>query len=209
MKVLPLLLATTLTALPDGSKWLSRIEWYQQESYYKEQAYREQDAKSFAALPEPNRMVNPEQFDFHLANACVFYATNELRESKGKPTLKFSGTMRDAATVHTYEMISRNFFDHYNRSNRKLYSPENRISLFEKNYAEIAENCDYTYMLPEKPFTYLELGREIVSHLNTSTPHRKTMLSKSLTHMGCAAMFEAKQRKGAWYVKTTQNFIRY
>ncbi|MCW5908534.1 MAG: CAP domain-containing protein [Chitinophagales bacterium] len=190
-----------------GKKLLSEIPGFQRESYFKTKVYSEHDATSFFELKEAQLEVDPTNYDVHLLSAAVFFAVNKLRESKNLKPFTYSEALRNAAAVHTWQMVSKNFFSHYNNKNRKLHSPENRIKLFKANAESYGENCDMNSMYDDEGVTYLQLAKEIVTNLYNSPPHRKIMLSKDFRYLGCFTMFELKMKdKGVWYCKTTQNF---
>ena len=195
-----------LLAFDAGEKYLAKIELYQKDSYYKQKVYDEHNWKSFYQLKEAQANVDPNNYDLHLLSAAIFFATNKLRESKGLKTLRFSPQLRDAAAVHTNQMIEKNFFDHFNNRTPALRTPEQRIKLFGATSTALAENVDYNNMQLSGKTTYLQLAEKIVDEFYHSPPHRKNMLGKEFTHLGCAAMFEARDKQGARYIKTTQGF---
>lgn len=207
MKWTLLLLAALVRPLVGGGDdYLSKVALYQTDSYYKQKVYAEKDRAAFYNLSDLNKPVDPQNYDLHLLNAAMFYATNKQRAAKGVPELKYNAALRDAATLHTHQMIEKNFFDHLNSKNRKYYSPEKRFKLFGLEPPASAENIDYTYLEEEGSTTYLQLAEAIVKDLYDSPAHRKNMLSKVYNSLGCAVMFEQKERDGNWYCKATQDF---
>jgi uncharacterized protein YkwD len=206
-KILLILALLPLLAFDSGEKYLSKIERYQKDSYYKQKVYTEHDWKSFSKLKDAQAIVDPNNYDMHLLSAAVFFATNKMRESKHAKPLKFSPQLRDAATVHTSQMIEKNFFDHFNRQTPELRGPEQRIGLFGVAQTPLAENVDLTYIQEvNNKTTYLELAEKIVQDFYDSPPHRKNMLGKDYTHLGCAAIFEPSNKNGARYIKITQDY---
>lgn len=203
------LLGFLLMSFDDGSNYLQKLPLYTHDSYFKEKVYAEKDWKSFYAMQEPQQAVSPTSFDMHLMNAAFFFATNKLRQQKHLKQLAYMPGLRDAAVLHTNEMVERNFFDHYNSRNRKYYSPEKRMELFGIKGQAGAENCDYTYLEIEKGTSYLQLAEEIVDDLYKSPPHKKNMMNKLYNRLGCAVLFEKKPKDGAWYCKATQDFAEF
>ena len=63
-----------------GEKFLNDIPLYQKESYFKLKVYAEHDWNSFYVLKEANQVVDPNNYDLHLLNAAVFFATNKTLE---------------------------------------------------------------------------------------------------------------------------------
>lgn len=205
-KILLLLALVPLLAFDTGEKYLDKIALYQRSSYFKDQVYAEHNWKSFYKTLPAQSIVDPDNYDLHLLCASVYYATNKLRESKGLKPLQFSPQLRDAAVVHTNQMIEKNFFDHFNSRTPALRTPDLRIKIFGVNSTAEAENVDYTNIPINGPTTYIEVAEKIVDELYHSPPHRKNMLGKEFKHLGCAAMFEAKDKQGVRYIKATQDF---
>ena len=201
-----LLLFTFALFNSGGEKFLKDIPLYQKESYFKQKVYAEHDWKSFSELQEASQIVDPNNYDLHLLNAALFFVANKVREDKRLKPLKFSPQLRDAAVVHSQQMIEKKFFDHFNNKTRKLHSPEDRIKLFGVEADAMGENIDfYNIDMPSKA-TYLQLADKIVDEWMHSTPHRKTMLSKIYSHLGCGAMFEESDKNGVRYIKATQDY---
>ena len=195
-----------LAWLPTCESYLKAVEGYAADSYFKEEVYRAHTWQTFGQLPEPNQAMSETQPDLHLLNAALFFATNELRHRYKKPEFRYSATLRDAAVVHTHEMVSRHFFSHTNSRNRKWDKPDSRIRQCGPLPRALAENIDYQYL--EEGDTYLSFARKVVQHLYDSPPHRKNMLG-SYTHLGTCSMMEAKDRQGYRYLKSTQDFATY
>lgn len=201
-----LLLLTFLLVRVDGEKFLQDIPLYQKDSYFKQKVYTEHDWKSFSVLKEAAQIVEPNNHDLHLLNAAIFFATNKVRENKNLKPLKFSAELRDAAVVHSQQMIDKNFFDHFNTKTHQLHSPEDRMKLFGTNAAAMGENLDLNNIDMPSKTTYVQLADKIVDEWMHSAPHRKTMLSKTYSLLGCGAVFEKKDKNGARYVKATQDY---
>src|SRR4051794_13492167 len=115
-----LVLLSLLFLIADGDSFLKDIPLYQKDSYFKQKVYAEHDWKSFFQLKEANQIIDPDNYDLHLLNAAVFFATNKLRDEKKLKQLKFSNALRDAAVVHTQQMIDKKFFNHFNNRVPKL-----------------------------------------------------------------------------------------
>ena len=155
-----------------GERFLSDIHLYQKESYFKQKVYAEHDWKSFYGLMEANQVIDPDNYDLHLLNAAVFFATNKVREDKRLKPLKFSTELRDAAVVHSQQMVEKKFFDHFNNKIRKLRSPENRMILFGVEATAMGENIDYNNIDMPSRITYLQLADKIVDAWMHSAPQR-------------------------------------
>ena len=205
-KFVCLLFLLPLFAFDSGDKFLDKIELYQKGSYFKKQVYADKDWKSFYEMLDINQVVNPDNYDLHLMGAAVFFATNKLRESKHLKTLAFSPELRDAAVVETQQMIDKNFFSHFNNRTPKLHSPEDRIKMFGVKSSAMGENIDLTNIEMPSKVTYIQLAEKIVKAFYDSPEHRKIMLGKIYTHIGCSAIFENLDKQEHRYIKTTQDF---
>jgi uncharacterized protein YkwD len=201
-----LLLFIFLSAFGSGEKYLDKIPLYQQDSYFKSKVYAEHTWKTFYKLKEANEPIDANKYDMHLLGAAVFFATNKLREEKGAKAFQFSPELRDAAVVHSWQMIEHNFFDHFNHFNPALRAPDQRIHLFKPNAMAYAENIDLNHIIVSQSTTYIQLGEKIVKELYNSPPHRTNMMNKAYHYTGCSAIFEAHDKTGARIVKATQDF---
>ncbi len=204
--VLGCLLLVPVMAVDTGDRFLSKIDLYQKDSYFKTKVYAQHNWKSFYDLPDAKKAIDPQNYDMHLLSAAVFFSTNKLRESKGMKVFKFSSGLRDAAVVHSHQMVEKNFFDHFNGRTPALRTPEQRMKLFGVTPNATAENVDLNYMALDGKTTYLQLADVIVDALYHSPPHRKNMMNKIYGHLGCGAVLEFKNRDGVRYVKATQDF---
>ncbi len=201
-----LLLLVLVAVSGGGEKFLEEIPLYKKDSYFKEKVYEEHSWKSFSALKEVNQIVDPNNYDLHLLNAALFFVTNKVREEKKFKPLKYSAQLRDAAIVHSQQMVEKRFFDHFNSKTKKLRSPEDRMVLFGVQASAMGENIDYNNLEMPSKSSYIQLAEKIVDEWMHSAPHRKTMLSKTYTHLGCGAMFEASNKDGVRYIKATQDY---
>jgi uncharacterized protein YkwD len=193
-------------AMAQGDKYLSDVPRFSEPSYFKDTVYAEHNWRSFYNLKEPGNAVQAATYDIHLLNAAVFFATNKLRNEKGLKPLLFDAALRNAAMLHCNEMVTKKFFDHFNNRVHKLHSPEDRLKLYGITNREMAENIDLTSVDDMGKITYLQLADMIVKDFYNSAPHRKTMLSKTLTHLGCAALLNTPNKDHLPEVKTTQDF---
>ncbi len=200
------ILLLPLCAFNSGEKFLSKIDLYQKDSYFKDKVFAEHDWKSFYKLKEVTTVIDIDRYDLHLMNAAIFFATNQLRETKGFKVLKFSSGLRDAAMIHSWQMVEKNFFNHFNSYNAALRSPDKRIKICGIEPNACAENIDMNFIGVDSNSTYLSIAQKIVEDLYESPPHRKNMLSKGYAYLGCGAMLEPKDKNGVHYIKATQDF---
>ena len=201
-----LLLLVLLNLPGQGDSFLEEVSLYSADSYFKEKVYAEHDYKSFFQLKEANQVVDAYRYDLHLLGAAVFFATNQLRDKKGLKQLQFAAGLRDAAVVHSYQMVEKKFFDHFNNKTRKLRSPDDRIKLYHSNFNATGENIDYNHIPVSGKTTYADVGKAIVYDFFHSAPHKKIMLNKIYNQLGCAVYFESKPKDGLIYYKATQDY---
>ena len=179
---------------------------YLKDSYFKTQVYAEHDWKSFYQMHEANTVIDADRYDIHLVNAAIFYATNKLREKHGLPALKYSKPLTDAAMAHSQQMLEKNFFNHLNTYVGDLKTPEIRVKLFGGTFAGVGENIDYSNIDNAGKTTFIDLGEKIVDAYYHSAPHKKNMLSNYYTFIGCAGIFEKRDKGGFRYIKSTQDY---
>jgi len=150
-----------------------------------------------------NQIVNLDNYDLHLVNCGFILATNKVREDKHLKPLKILPLNSEMLLLFTRSRwLKRNSFDHFNNKTPKLHSPEDRMILFGVKADAMGENIDLNNIeLPSKT-TYLQLADKIVDEWMHSAPHRKTMLSKAYSHLGCGAMFEESDKNGVRYIKS-------
>ena len=102
--------------------------------------------------------------------------------------------------------VEKNFFNHYNSYTPAIRAPDRRIKMFGVDPTACGENIDMTYLDAGGSSTYLQLADKIVKDFYESPPHRKNMMSKAYSHLGCGALFELKEKSGVRYIKATQDF---
>ncbi|MBP7390187.1 MAG: CAP domain-containing protein [Chitinophagales bacterium] len=201
-----LIIGFVIFTFQDSDKFLSKIESYNAASYYKETVYAEHDYKSFYNLNEPQAKLNPDNYDLHLLNAAFFFVINKLRAKHNKPAFVYSASLRDAALIHSHEMVERKFFSHVNNRNRKFDKPQNRIRICGLQPTALAENIDYNFI--EENETYISYAEKLVKDLYESPPHRKNMMT-NYKYLGAAVVLEKSDNKGYRYGKATQDFATY
>ncbi len=201
-----IILASILLLLSSGNDYLQEVPRFNVDSYYKAQVYIDHTYKSFFELQEVNQPINPQNYDQHLLNASLFFATNRMRDKKHIQCLQFADGLRNSAMVHSYQMVQKKFFDHYNHKVRDLRTPDNRIEIFLSNSTATAENIDYNHIPFPGNTTYAQVAEVIADDFLHSSQHKKIMLNKNYNQLGCAVFFEYKPNDGVIYFKATQNF---
>jgi uncharacterized protein YkwD len=194
---------------PAAAPYLARVTKYNEASLFEDARYKEIDWAKFYKMDEPNELVDPVNYDFDLLNAAMFYAVNKYRASKGIAPFKFDPRLRDAATIHSYEMVKRNFFDHINYYDEKIISPDKRMELCGYQGQKLAENLARSYADRGRPLTYTQLADKVVMELSKSKEHNRHLLDPTLEKLGCAAVFEGGATpEGVVYFRLTQDFGR-
>jgi uncharacterized protein YkwD len=186
--------------------YLQKVPGYYTESYYKQKVYEENTFKTFYASEAAKVKIDVKNYDLHLMNACLFFATAKIRNDKGLKETKFNSGLRDAAVVHSQQMITKKFFDHFNKADGKLRTPDQRMELVGITNTYKGENIDYTYIDLNKSETYLQVAERVVVDFMNSPPHKKTMLDKNYNSLGTGIILESTNNGYYHYLKATQDF---
>ena len=194
---------------PEAAPYLAKIGKYNEASLFEDKRYSDLDWRAFYKLDEANEFVDPRNYDFDLMNAAVFYAVNKYRASKSIAPLRFEPRLRDAATIHSYQMVTKNFFDHMNYTDPKIQGPDTRMELCGYHGQKIAENLARTYADRGRPMTYTQLADKVVMELSRSREHNKHLIDPELEKLGCGVIFEyTSTPEGIIYFRLTQDFGR-
>lgn len=203
------------------------------QSAWKKYFYDSIPWSSFRDYDVFNQPVDITQFDHQLANAAVFYVTNEERAKRNLPVLKYVHELEIAAWNHSRDMVKEDFFSHINSKNRKRKSPDDRARLSGIANPFIAENIAEGFILQYKankpvrsvskgkfsysangplipPHSYLSLADELVKSWMNSPGHRRNLLSKDAMELGCGVYpYKDTEFNDMPTVKATQNFQLY
>jgi uncharacterized protein YkwD len=208
--ILAIILVLSATAIhaQGADTYLAQIRKYNEPSIFEDVRYKGMDWQHFYQLEEANDLVDPNNYDFDLMNAAVFFAVNKYRASKGIAALKFEPRFRDAASIHSDQMVRHHFFDHINRYDQRIAAPNNRTELCGYKGERIAENLAKSFMDPQRPLSYNQLADMVVKQLAGSYEHNQHMLDPTLDKLGCGLIFENKLTEGMSYFSLTQDFGR-
>ncbi len=184
-------------------------------------------------LHEPMPLTAP---DYELLDAALFHATNEVREQHGLPPFRYAAVLFEAASYHATTMISRNFYDHHNKTGAAYHTPDRRIRTFGGDYHVTAENIaqfptidmprqycprqqsDRTYRYFDcrtgkayGAFTYAGFARMSVQKWMASPGHRANILNTDLTFLACAARLSRNPygSRTVPFARPVQNFGGY
>lgn len=204
--ILLVFLSLAAAAPPALDTYLAKVPGYSGESYYKQQVYSEHTWKTFYALPDAKKVIDVNNYDLHLLNAALFYATAKVRSEKGLGEIKFNSGLRDIALIHSHLMVTKKFFDHNNRFDAKLKTPAQRMELIGISNTWTGENIDLNYIENGKNTTYLQVAEKAIADFLKSPPHKKTMLDKNYNSLGAAIFLDTKDDQGVRYFKATQDF---
>jgi uncharacterized protein YkwD len=202
MKFLAILL---LIAPFNAEKYLNNIKGFSTDSYFKSTAYN--DSKTLDETADAEQLVNVQNFDLHLMNWCLFAASNEMRSKYHSKPLLFSERLRNAAMIHSNEMVVNKFYHHINPKNNELKMPDQRMKLFGISNVELAENV-HKFPFENNNVSYKTLARAIVKDFYDSPNHRKNLLNNNFNHLGCAAMWEFDEKEKFYFMKVTQCFAK-
>lgn len=174
--------------------------------------------------------ISIDAFEAPLLNACLFFATNEIRVQHKLKILSYHPKLEKAATTHSVDMVKYNFFDHTNNKVKAHREPDNRARISGIRNPFIAENIAEGFVLnyePEsevipkdagifidpktnKPLairSYLELSDYLMNSWMESDGHRENILSKDALQLGCGnALFYMSDFNNMPVVKATQCF---
>ncbi|MGB0933389.1 MAG: CAP domain-containing protein [Lishizhenia sp.] len=161
--------------------------------YYTELSY-----KKFTALKEINQVIDTSALDYALFTAALFHLTNQERKKYRTAPLQFLPALEQTAREHSQDMARLNFFSHTSKIARKK-TVSDRMKLVNTDAYYFGENIASTYIFYGE--TYLELAEDLMKIWMNSSGHKKNILNRHYTHMGCGGFMTLDQEFLA-----TQNF---
>ena len=165
--------------------------------------YNKYNSSTFQSLEIVHQLIDPNNMDYELFNAAIFYCTNIQRIKYGRSSFKHSPSLEKAAQGHSKDMVTYNFFSHTSTVRGKN-SMSDRLASVGIDYGYRAENICYTY---ESNPTYWTFALEIVDGWMNSAGHRENILNSNYNYLGCGVYYYKKtQGLDGFYVKSTQNF---
>ena len=192
--------------------------------------YKELNHTNFRKNRAFNEVVDHEKFDRELLNACIFFATNEIRAKKRRSILKYNYALEKTAMIHSLDMAEMDFFSHTNPGNSSRREPEDRAREAGVQNPKIAENIIEGFIIqytsgmnvtipgpgefenPKtgkklQPHTYLSLTDDLMRMWMKSEGHRKNILSDKAIELGCGvALYYMTNFNDMPAVKATQCF---
>ena len=203
-----LLLFSSYWGIGQAAKYLAAIPKYNEASAFEDIRYKDMDWSKFYKLDEANDIVDPMNYDFDLMNAAVFFAVNKYRSTKNIKAVAFEPRLRDAACIHSYQMVKRKFFDHINHADPTIAYPNMRIELCGYHGEKLSENLARSYIDLTKPMNYTQVADMVVKQLSQSPEHNLHMIDPALDKLGCGFLFEYAPTEGMFYFRLTQDFGR-
>jgi uncharacterized protein YkwD len=165
-----------------------------------------------AAAPEAalNAPVDRYGLDQWLLDAAVRGAVNAQRCRRGLAPLAEDPALARAASLHSGDMVVRDFFDHTSPVEGRA-TPAERLSLTGTSYTRLAENlatlsiydfdgrhfivrdatkCNFAFSRGGpaiRPRTYAAAAEALVESWMDSSGHRKNILNPDMTRVGTGA----------------------
>lgn len=153
--------------------------------------------------------ISLEAVDYPLLHAAVFFATNDVRTSKGLKPLAWSPELERSAWNHARRMAEKNFFSHDDPLDRQRKTPDQRAKRAGVKNPYLAENIATTFGVqynsgdpvyplqggaagysltprgePLPNHTYLSLAKALVQQWMDSPGHRANILSNDALQLG-------------------------
>lgn len=204
-KLLALLTITCLSfTTPDANKYLHEIPNFQKQSFFKNDIYKVCSSfEQISVTDAANKIVNPDSFDIHLMNACVFYATLKAREKYKRNPLKISEGATMASSLWASILATDNtFFGHVHPTRDDVKTVDKRMRIF--GVGGNSENCNF-FMSGKT--TYRDLATRAVRLWLSSSGHKQNMLSKKWQYLGCGSgIRKHPDAQGVFYAYFVQNF---
>jgi uncharacterized protein YkwD len=197
---------TFLSTYAQADKYLADIQKYNESSVFEDDSYNGMTWQTFYALDEAKEFVDPMNFDYDLMNAALFFALNKYRIARGASALAFDPRLRDAASIHTDQMVKKKFFAHDNPYNTSLRALNNRVELCGFFGQHIAENIARMYVNMNNPETYTQVADKVILYLSRSKEHNINMLDNRNKLLGCSLLFDGTGSDGYFYFRTTHDF---
>jgi uncharacterized protein YkwD len=150
------------------------------------------------------KKIDPENVDYRLLNAAVFFCTNEQRLKYKRKELQHVVELENASYLHSKQMGELSFFSHENAFDEKLRVADDRGKICGIQNPKIAENIVYYSSNEPSKLTYLELADKLIAMWKSSKPHWENILSDSALELGCGVFFVSNGDEKSFY--GTQNF---
>lgn len=187
--------------------------------------------KRFYKSAIAQQIIDPDDIDYGLLNAAIFYASNEQRIKHGRQRFSYAPELEASASGHSFDMSKYDFFSHNSRVKGKS-TPKHRMMLEGVKNTTMGENIatslllvltsDQSYIPPSSscpefryagngrpiPYrTYSDFGRDVVNDWMHSPGHRKNVLHRDFTRLGCGTYLKNEKKSNQVpQIISTQNF---
>ena len=179
---------------------------------WKDEYYQTLNDDNFRDFQLFQKSLEENRVDYKILNAAVFFVTNEARIEIGLNILAYQPNLEVMAWNHSIHMAEKDFFDHFNKKEKKRKAPEDRAMLAGIVNPKLGENIS---AIGGRSFgSYLALADHLVQGWIDSPPHRKTLYSKNALQLGCGVYYfnglwqknRAVYKQGNGFWLATQNF---
>jgi uncharacterized protein YkwD len=150
------------------------------------------------------KKIDPENVDYRLLNAAVFFCTNEQRLKYKRKELQHVVELENAAYLHSKQMGELSFFSHENAFDEKLRVADDRGKICGIQNPKMAENIVYFSSNEPSKLTYLELADKLIAMWKSSKLHWENILSNEAIELGCGVFVVISGDEKSFY--GTQNF---
>jgi uncharacterized protein YkwD len=116
------------------------------QSLWKEKYYKQYNYRSIEGFGPIQKAINPDEIDYSLLNAAIFFETNKQRVTHHCKVLMYSSKLENCAQEHSHDMVKYNFFDHYSIVQGK-HQLRDRAKKAGIEGSEIGENISNNYIL--------------------------------------------------------------
>ncbi len=183
-------------------------------------------ARTVANLAALDREIAHDSLDVALLEWAIFHESNVQRQRVGLPSLRFDHRLRDTAWLHSGEMATLHYFDHFSpvKQNgtvrRRLDQVGIRSGVAGENLAlhPVNQKQEFVYLSAGKQsrglkfawrnvgtrYTYGGFARDVVRRWLNSVGHRRNLLDPRFRFMGVGCVPARVDGEDAVYV--TQDF---
>lgn len=184
-----------------------------------ENIYKTNNASNWRNNSIFSSTIDFDNINHSLINAAVFFRTNEMRIANKLPPLEYSINLEKSATIHSDDMVQRNFFSHINPGNLSRRNPDDRARLAGITNPYIAENIANNFAIkytantrvivsdsdkgifkypgendPIPNHTFISFAEALVEQWMNSAGHRENILNKEALELGVGTTFYRDRR---------------
>jgi uncharacterized protein YkwD len=149
--------------------------------------------------------IDTGHVNFDLVEKLFLEKLNQYRQSLSLPTLSTSTVLKQAATDQAQYQQKTKKLSHFQETNKKKYSPLDRISYYRGKCRVAGENTLFTWIgVPvynkntgqtRLLQTYQDAADGLFEQWKTSPSHHHTMVGAGFESTGLGFAFDAKEKK--------------